>query len=434
MSSGKKEYTLKINGISQNITDVTKLEDVLSRLDSTIGKVNQNTATSTQTTRQRSAALSEEEKAEKKLAETIDKAVRARTEANRAQIDANQAAREAQKQAVLEQQAANASANSVEGMRAKLALLKNEWKGLDLGGDKFREMTAEINALNEKIKEAEQSTGDFRRSVGNYPDAMAGLEKLSGGIDNASKSSMGLAQSLMATNQLMAMFGGETEEGAKQAKELQKIMAVLSIIQGVNNNLLKNGTVQNKAAAVIDGIRTIQIKAKTAAEAQSTKGTIAATIAQKSFNLVAKANPYILLATAIVSLLGVLGAYVSNTDSATKNTNRYKSSVDGLTFSTKEARDAHDDLLRSIRDIQIDIDLASGKITQYQSDLLNLANAQKDALDQISNDQEDAQKKLSEQWSGTWWGVTKWQFGQWLKGNFVSDSESGKEYYKAYQL
>lgn len=398
MSSGKKEYTLKINGISQSINDVTKLEDVLNRLDSTIGKVNQNTATSTQTTRQRTAALSEEEKAEKKLAETIDKAVRARTEANRAQIDANQAAREAQRQAVLEQQAVNASANSVEEMRAKLALMKNEWKGLDVGSQKFRELSEEINALNNKIKEAEQSTGDFRRNVGNYPNAMAGLEKLSQGIDGASKSSMGFAQSLMATNQFMAMFGGQTEEGTKQAKELQKIMALLAIIQGVNNNLLKNGIIQNKAAAIVDGIRTIQLRAKTAAEAQSTKGTIAATIAQKAFNLVAKANPYVLLALALVAVVGALVAFSSGADDATDSAGKYKSMVDGVTFATKEARDAHDGLIRKIRDIQVEIDLANGKLTEYQANLLRISNRGADAADEVRKKYAELREEIEKEY------------------------------------
>lgn len=39
---------------------------------------------------------------------------------------------------------------------------------------------------------------------------------------------------------------------------------------------------------------------------QGTKATISATVAQKAFNLIANANPYVLLATALVTVVGAL--------------------------------------------------------------------------------------------------------------------------------
>ena len=57
------------------------------------------------------------------------------------------------------------------------------------------------------------------------------------------------------------------------------------------------------------GINKIQLAAKAKAEALATKSTVAATIAQKAFNLVAKANPYVLLATALISVVGALIAF-----------------------------------------------------------------------------------------------------------------------------
>lgn len=315
-TSGKKEYTLKINGVDKAVKDFTTLEAAVKSFDSTLEKERAVTIASAKATREKAKALTEEEKAEQKLISTIDKVARARSEANRAQIDANIAARETQRRAVLEQQAANASANSIEGMRAQLSLLKNEWKGLDVGSEGFKELTAEIDALNSKIKEAEAATGDFRRNVGNYPDAMAGLEKLSDGINDATQSSMGFAQSLMGVNTLMFMFGDQSEENAKHAEGLRKIMMLLTIAQQINNNAVRQGVAANQAADVIDKIRTLQLKAKTAAEAASTKGTLAATVAQKIFNIVAAANPYVLLALALVAVGAALFAFASNTENA----------------------------------------------------------------------------------------------------------------------
>lgn len=319
-TTGKKEYTLKINGIDQNIKDVTKLEEAVTSLDVALGKVNSTNVNSTRTTRERSKALTEEEKAEQKLINTIDKVVQARSDANKAQIEANIAAREAQREVTREIQIRQQAEGSIKQMGMQLTDLRNRYEGLSraeredlaVGG----ELLQQIQALDSEYKALRESTGNFRDSVGNYEKALSGLGKVSEGIDGVTKSSMGLAQGLLGANALMGMFGEQTEEDAKRAQQLQKIIALLSIAQQVNTNVLKEGIVQNKLAVVTDTIRTTQIKAKTAAEAASTKGTIAATVAQKIFNAVASANPYVLLALALVAVGAALFAFASNTDNA----------------------------------------------------------------------------------------------------------------------
>src|SRR5690606_7379351 len=147
--------------------------------------------------------------------------------------------------------------------------------------------------------------------------ALRGIGKVSDGIDGVSKSSMGLAQSLLGANALMGLFGEQSEESAKTSQQLTKILGLLSIVQQINTNILKEGIVQNKLAAVTDAIRAAQIKAKTAAEAASTKTTVAATIAQRIFNFVAAANPYVILALALLAVGAALFAFASRTEEAT---------------------------------------------------------------------------------------------------------------------
>lgn len=312
----KKEYTLKINGIDQSIKDVTKLEEAVTSLDAALNKSQSVTVNTGKAVREHTKALTEEEKAAKKLEGTQKKIAQANTEANIAQIKATQALREANREATLQAKAEMAAANSIEAMRIELSQLKDEWKTLDVGSEEFSKMGEKIRQLNDQIKEAEMSTGDFRRNVGNYESALDGLEKLSEGIEGTTKTSMGLAQSLLGVNSLMSLFGNETDENAESAQRLQKIIALLSIAQQVNENVLKQGIVQNKLAVVTDTIRTTQIRAKTAAEAASTKGTVAATVAQKVFNTVASANPYVLLALALVAVGTALFAFATNTENA----------------------------------------------------------------------------------------------------------------------
>lgn len=319
-TTGKKEYTLKINGIDTAVKDVTTLETAVNSLDTSLNKVSNTSVKVTGTAKERTKALTEEEKAEQKLINTIDRVVQARSDANKAQIEANIAAREAQREVTREIQIRQQADGSIKQMGMQLTDLRNKYEGLSraeredlaVGG----ELLQQIQALDAEYKALRESTGNFRDSVGNYEKALSGLGKVSEGIDGVTKSSMGLAQGLLGANALMGMFGEQTEEDAKRAQQLQKIIALLSIAQQVNTNVLKEGIVQNKLAVVTDTIRTTQIKAKTAAEAASTKGTVAATIAQRIFNAVASANPYVLLALALVAVGAALFAFASNTDNA----------------------------------------------------------------------------------------------------------------------
>lgn len=319
-TTGKKEYTLRINGVDTAVKDVTALKTVVDGLDSSLHKFSDTSIKATGAVRARAKSLSEEEKAEQKLIATIDKVVRARTDTNKAQIEANIAAREAQREVTREIQIRQQAEGSIKQMGMQLTDLRNRYEGLSraeredvtVGG----ELLQQIQALDAEYKALRESTGNFRDSVGNYEKALSGLEQVSAGIDNVSKSGMGLAQGILGVNQLMGLFGQQTEEDAERAQRLQKIIALLSIAQQVNNNLLKEGIVQNKLAVVTDTIRTTQIKAKTAAEAASTKGTVAATIAQRAFNAVASANPYVILALALVAVGSALYSFASGSDKA----------------------------------------------------------------------------------------------------------------------
>lgn len=373
-SNGKKEYTLVINGISQNITGVTKLRDALEEFNKTAQTVNTTTVNATKSTKEKAKALTEEEKAAKKLEETEKKIKVAQEGLNDAQIKANKALKEATREQALRIQAEQASTNSIEAMRVELSRLKDEWKGMDVGTEEFRAMSEEIRVLNDRIKEAEQSTGDFRRNVGNYGSALEGLGKLSEGVEGATKTSMGLAQSLLGANMLMTMFGDQSEESAKQAAELQKILALLSIIEQVNTNIVKEGIIQNKLGIVVDGVRTAQIKAKTAAEALSTKGTVAATLAQRVFNMVASANPYVLLALALVTVVGALWAFASGTDKAAEKqkqlNERQKEYLDSLDREASRAESVSNERIASYQRQMKVLEAQGGK----QKEVRNLEN------------------------------------------------------------
>lgn len=106
----------------------------------------------------------------------------------------------------------------------------------------------------------------------------------------------------------MELFGSESEEVEEAQKKLQAAIAITTGVQAIQNAV-------QKQSALILGISRIQMAALSKAQVynrlvtiQGTKATLAATVAQKAFNLIASANPYVLLALALVTVVGALSS------------------------------------------------------------------------------------------------------------------------------
>lgn len=410
-TTGVKEYTLKINGVAEAIRDVTKLEEAVNSLDGAMAAGAKGAIKVSAASKSAAKCLTEEEKAQKKLADTLSKAEAARSGANDEQIRATQALREATREATRRVQIEQLQEGSVKRLGMELTELRNEYYNLseaermnaEIGG----KMLEKIQEMDARYKAAKESAGQFQDSVGNYGRATEGLGKLADNIDGVNKTTMGMAQTLLGANALMNLFGDESEENAKRAQQLQKFIALLSIAEQVNNNVLKQGIVQQKAAAVMDGIRAIQIKAKTAAEAASTKGTLSATIAQKAFNVVAMANPYVLLAMAIVGVVAGLVAFASSTESAAEKQKRLNEEqsayLDGLDLESSRIREASDERVAELeRQIKV-LEAQGGKQKEIRAIEDQIAQERRRANGELQKankkeleDLEENKKKLTE--------------------------------------
>lgn len=60
------------------------------------------------------------------------------------------------------------AANSMAEMKAQLKEMKEEANNLDVGSERFKELSAEILETTNKLKELEEAQGTFSRNVGNY--------------------------------------------------------------------------------------------------------------------------------------------------------------------------------------------------------------------------------------------------------------------------
>lgn len=114
------------------------------------------------------------------------------------------------------------------------------------------------------------------------------------------------------------LAGGETEK-------LQSAIAKLILIQTASAASVKIINALQAQSALMLSVRKVQeaalaaaISVRTAAEGHGIIATKAATVAQAAFNAVAKANPYVLLATAVAAVGLALYAFASSSDEASE--------------------------------------------------------------------------------------------------------------------
>lgn len=198
--------------------------------------------------------------------------------------------------------AAKGLTTQIENQTKQLALLRLEGKQ---GTAEYQQLSKETAMLRDAVKDATDEITRMASDTSNL-DAVLGL---------AAGASGGFA----AFTGAMELFGAESEDVQEAQKKLQAVIAITTGVQAIQNAV-------QKQSAVMLGISRIQMAALSKAQVynrlvtmQGTKATLAATVAQKAFNLIAYANPYVLLALALVTVIGALVLFASNTDKSAKN-------------------------------------------------------------------------------------------------------------------
>lgn len=225
-------------------------------------------------------------------------------------------------------------ARAVSNYRRQLADLQKQITDLTLN---YRAMTAEqqqsakgleIKAL---LQEATQQAaaykdaiGDVQQEIKNLASDTAVWDGLKEGIDVASSA----LQSFVATGVL----------GEKSTEKLVEVIAKLKAVEAGTNAVIKVGNALQKNSALIQGICTLQSKALAKAKDLETAATGRATIAQKLFNVVANANPYVLLATAVIAVGAALLAFTKKANDAGNAAKTAAKAMDDYNNKMKEAQ------------------------------------------------------------------------------------------------
>ena len=301
--------------------------------------------------------------------------------------------------------------DSLKEMGSELTALKNEYRSLSAAereSAKGQDLLKHIQDLDTAMKEADYTMGDHQRNVGNYPDAVkpvtAQLREMTQelirlrveGKANTEeydellkkvgemKDAMADAQSevkqmasdtstlnsvldaaKLATGAFSAALGifniiGDkdsktAQQLAEAQKKLQAAIAVTTGLQAVQNAL-------QKESALMMGIHKIQVWAAAKAQDEYAAATGRATIAQRVFNTVAKANPYVLLAGVILTVVGAIAAFTAGSKEQEEQTEEVNEKLRTQISLLKQLNEQYQSL-RSVATDEIDYQIQMAEAT-----------------------------------------------------------------------
>lgn len=253
-------------------------------------------------------------------------------------------------------------ADAARGLRTELRELTMQMAAMQMEGkantEEYKNMAARAGELRDAMSDAQQAVSKMASDTSTLDTVMSGATAVSGGFS-----------ALLGS---MELFGEESKNVQQAQKQLQSAIAITTGLTQLQNAV-------QKQSALMMGIARVQTYALAKAEAyerlikiQGTNATIRATIAQKAFNLVAKANPYVLLATALISVIGALMIFRNKANDAKEAQERLNRAMAGeweiQQKQTNVIKNNYDIKIKSIQN-QINLAKAEGKSINYIREL-----------------------------------------------------------------
>jgi len=209
----------------------------------------------------------------------------------------------------------------IQDLSINYAKMSYEMKNSDFGREvarQIQDMTKQAAEYRDAIQDATQSTRLLASDTSNLDAAKSAIQGLSAGM------------------QLFASMG---ILGEKNTEKVIKALAKLKAIESATNAVITIANVLNKDSILMLKIKEIQTRAATKAQIANTTATKGATIAQRAFNTVAKSNPYILLATVILTVVAAMVSFTKSTNEARREEEEFKRATDKARESAKQFGD-----------------------------------------------------------------------------------------------
>ena len=269
MAQDKKVFEIKINGLTESVDAVKSLNKELNTLDEKLKslqnakinikvqgntapdaskqKVSGNTGNDSQVEKQtqQQNALA---KLQQQIAQQQAKNAAMVTTEYQQQYqelvkirEANKEVEQIQKQIATGVRDTNGEyTNTLQGQRAYLSELQKTFNSQEMGTEEWRKAADELLRVRELVKGIEQSTGDYRRNVGNYPSGAKELvtlfQEYQQQIEETNRSLNELKDSMRGLSQ----DSDEYKKIAVQVSELEdKLSETTEAAKGLNDELSK---------------------------------------------------------------------------------------------------------------------------------------------------------------------------------------------------
>ena len=208
-------------------------------------------------------------------------------------------------------------ADAAKGLRTELMSLTNQMAYLKAQGQtntqEYRDMANRAGQLKDAMMDARTEVNNMASDTQQLDTTMGATSAASGG--------------LAAVAGTLNLIGVNSETASDAQKNLGTTIGIVSGLTAVQNAL-------QKESALMTGIRVLQTKALTKAQNLGTASTKAntvaikgATVAQRIFNAVAAANPYVLLAMALITVVGALVAFAAGSDKSAKEQSKLNGQI-----------------------------------------------------------------------------------------------------------
>lgn len=206
------------------------------------------------------------------------------------------------------------AARSMSNYRRQLSLIMKEIQDLTIN---YRAMSSEMKN-SDLGREAALKISELTKKAGEYKDAILDAQQSISAIASDTAVWDATKQGIQALSGALQGVAAAGILSEKSTEGLVKVIAKLKAIEGATNAVIQVGNALQKQSALMMGVARVQSAALTKAKTLEAAATTKATVAQKAFNLVAKANPYVLLATAALAVISALVIFTRRTKEATK--------------------------------------------------------------------------------------------------------------------
>ena len=185
-----------------------------------------------------------------------------------------------------------------------------------------------IDATASQEEKAAQATAELERVFGGLAEAMA-------------RTTQGqITQAQNALGDLQEVVGGLLAPTVVFFAKALKLMA-----EALQNPIILGAAVTFSSIALSTALASAGVTGFTAA-------TKLATIAQTAFNVVAKANPYVLLASVLLGVAAAVGTYMVGTRELTAEQKKQIEATEAAAKAEEEAKKAAEDYSKSLEDVE----------------------------------------------------------------------------------